>query len=111
MKTDTRSTGNYLRKSQTHFRTLIIHLRKKRKTVHELADEGAHPLKARRTWWRRLVLPLQRLRRSRLQPPREHHGLGAGAVPDALQRSGNHEVGHLPLHLRRVAPSQVLDEV
>ena len=32
------------------------------------------------------VLPLLRLRRRRHEPPREHHRLGAGAVPHALHR-------------------------
>ena len=55
----------------------------------------------------RPVLPLLHLRRRRQQPPREHHRLGAGAIPHALPRPAHHQVGHLPLRLCHPAPPAV----
>ena len=41
------------------------------------------------------------------KPPREHHRLGAGAVPRAVRRRDDQQVGHLPLRLRPAAPSRL----
>ena len=53
------------------------------------------------------MLPLLHLRRRRHPPPREHHRLGARAIPLSLRRPLDHQVGHLPLRLRRPAPPRV----
>src|ERR1017187_5676669 len=64
-----------------------------------------------RSWLRISVFPLLHLLLRRLQPPREHHRRRPRKVPRALPQPRHHQVGHLPLHLRRPAPSGVPGEV
>ncbi len=55
--------------------------------------------------------PFHTLRRRRSWPPRKHHRLGFRAVSFELQRQEDHQVGHLLLHLRRLASPGVPSEV
>ena len=53
------------------------------------------------------MFPVLHLRRRRHPPPREHRRLGARTIPLPLRRPVHHQVGHLPLHLRRPAPPRL----
>jgi hypothetical protein len=46
-----------------------------------------------------------------IEPPGEHHRLGAGPFPHALCRQEDRQVGHLLLRLRLSAPSRIPREV
>ena len=51
--------------------------------------------------------PFLHLRRGRHKPPRKHHRLGIGTLPQALSRRHHHQVGHLPLQLWTLASSRL----
>src|ERR1035438_8787502 len=53
------------------------------------------------------MLPLLYLRQRRGRAAGEHHGLGVAAIPGALRRPENQQVGHLPLRLCRAASPAV----
>ena len=52
------------------------------------------------------MFPVLRLRRRRLQPPREHYRLGARPIPFPLLRLQHYQVGPLPLRIRRASASR-----
>ena len=58
-----------------------------------------------RAWMPHQCFPFYVYDEDGTQPPREHHRLGPEALPRALRQQEDHEVGHLLLRLRPVAPS------